>query len=197
MADFKKCLEFLFSKEFASDKDALAWDKKDRGGMTYKGIARRYHPEWSGWKIIDGILAKHPDIREASRICFKDSALDAAVELFYRIEFWNFIHGDHITYQATASEIFLSAVNTGAGTAVKLAQKTVGVKTDGIFGMKTLTAINAMSPDTFCAKYTQYEIAHYDAIASDGKHDEDDKRFLKGWIARAHAVDGDNALKIA
>lgn len=197
MADFKKCLTFLFSKEFASDKDALAWDRKDRGGMTYKGIARRYHPEWSGWKIIDGILEKHPDIREASQICFKNTSLDSAVELFYRVEFWGYIHGDDITFQAMATEMFLSAVNTGAWTAVKLAQRAAGVKVDGLFGIKTLASINAMAPDTFCDRFTRYEIAHYEAIASDGKHDEDDKRFINGWIARSHAVDGNNALKIA
>lgn len=197
MADFKKCLAFLFSKEFASTKDALAVDTHDRGGMTYKGIARRYHPEWSGWKIIDGILAKHPDIREASQVCFKNTALDAAVELFYRVEFWSPIHGEDIMYQATATEMFISAVNTGAGTAVKLAQQAAGVKVDGVFGMKTLTAVNALTPDVFCDRYTQHEIGHYEAIANDGKHDADDKRFIKGWIARAHAVDGNNALKIA
>lgn len=28
-------------------------DPDDKGGETYKGIARKFNPDWKGWKIID------------------------------------------------------------------------------------------------------------------------------------------------
>jgi lysozyme family protein len=31
---------------------------KDRGGETYKGIARKFHPSWEGWKAIDRMKNK-------------------------------------------------------------------------------------------------------------------------------------------
>ena len=35
-------------------------DKDDRGGETYRGVSRRYHPNWSGWKIVDEYKQMQP-----------------------------------------------------------------------------------------------------------------------------------------
>jgi lysozyme family protein len=34
-------------------------DPVDRGGETHRGVARKFHPDWSGWKIIDQIKQDH------------------------------------------------------------------------------------------------------------------------------------------
>ena len=48
MADFKEAFELTLAHEGGYVKDP-----DDRGGETYKGIARRYNPGWSGWARID------------------------------------------------------------------------------------------------------------------------------------------------
>lgn len=197
MADLNKALIKLWGVEFSNKPERmLHCVKGDTGGMTYKGIARRYHGDWEGWAIIDAVLAKEPDMKKASLVLISNIHLQVLVDKFYQVEFWNPIHGDQIVFQATAEEMFLSAVNCGIRACVKMAQRASGSKVDGLFGFNTLAAINKTPTDVFCDRYTKLEVAHYEAIASDGKNDENDKRFLNGWIARAHAIDGDNASKI-
>lgn len=48
-------------------------DPKDLGGETYRGISRRFNPQWSGWSLID-------------KKDFK--AADAFVEEFYFNNYW-------------------------------------------------------------------------------------------------------------
>lgn len=48
MANFKIALDKVLSREggYINDPD-------DKGGETYKGISRKYNPDWKGWRIID------------------------------------------------------------------------------------------------------------------------------------------------
>ncbi|HJW81700.1 MAG TPA: glycosyl hydrolase 108 family protein [Acidiferrobacterales bacterium] len=48
MADFKEAFELTLAHEGGYVKDP-----DDRGGETYKGIARRYNPGWPGWARIN------------------------------------------------------------------------------------------------------------------------------------------------
>ena len=54
MADLNKALKKLWQVEFSGRADLMLHTVKgDTGGMTYKGIARNYHPKWEGWAFID------------------------------------------------------------------------------------------------------------------------------------------------
>ena len=55
-------------------------------GETYRGIDRKYQPQWAGWKIIDAYKKKYGRPKYGSFI--KDPSLDAAVAQFYTT-FWN------------------------------------------------------------------------------------------------------------
>jgi len=68
----------------------------DRGGATYAGIARNFHPDWEGWPLLD---AGAPD-----------SQLIPHVAAFYQQHFWERIRGDFIDSQRVAETLFDFAV---------------------------------------------------------------------------------------
>ncbi len=125
-------------------------DPKDRGGETYKGIARTRHPGWEGWKRID--QAKR--LRGFPGNLATDPALRAEVTNFYRRQFWEPMQGDVLPDQAVAEEVFDSAVNVGLTRAVEFLQRALNVLNrngklyadlvvDGDFGPRTLAALRA------------------------------------------------------
>jgi lysozyme family protein len=144
----------------------------DRGGMTYAGIARRYHPNWPGWAHIDAGSEPPAEL----------------VREFYRERFWGRIRGDEIASQAIAETIYDFAVNAGVKTASILAQVVASKITgemltpDGVVGPKTLAALNQCDERLFVALYTIAKIARYCEIV---RRDRSQVKFLLGWITRA------------
>lgn len=139
----------------------------DRGGQTYAGIARNFHPYWPGWRYID---ARDMQNLELSRL----------VRDFYKSEFWDKVEGDSLK-PATADSIFDFAVNTGVPKAVKLAQIVVGVVPDGRIGPVTIEKLNAMDEETFVLRYAIAKVARYAEIVN---KDRTQSKFLLGWINR-------------
>jgi lysozyme family protein len=144
----------------------------DRGGMTYAGIARRYHPNWPGWAHIDAGSEPPAEL----------------VREFYRERFWGRIRGDEITSQAIAETLYDFAVNAGVKTASILAQVVASKITaemltpDGVVGPKTLAALNQCDERLFVALYTIAKIARYCEIV---RRDRSQAKFLLGWVSRA------------
>ena len=58
--DYVRALLFTMQSE-----GAFSFHQADKGGMTYKGIARVYNSKWSGWIIIDKVLEKYPELKVA------------------------------------------------------------------------------------------------------------------------------------
>ena len=50
MADFLQAFESMIRNEGGYKLHSV---EGDRGGMTYAGIARNFHPNWPGWAAID------------------------------------------------------------------------------------------------------------------------------------------------
>ena len=68
-SDFEKSLTFVLSAE-----GGYANNKNDKGGETYKGVARNYNPHWGGWVQID--LVKESGVinhQELTRLLDLDS----------------------------------------------------------------------------------------------------------------------------
>ena len=143
----------------------LSDHKADKGGQTYAGISRRFHPKWEGWKYIDAGETPPTEL----------------VRSFYRVTFWAQVEGDEITDQKVATVLFGQYVNMG-GNAIKLAQTVVGVIADGSIGPKTLEAINQMGPERFLDKLCIAMVARYYAI---GMKDKTQRTWWPGWIGRA------------
>jgi len=155
---FKTALKRLLKKE-------AGWvnDPDDRGGETYKGIARNFYLQWEGWKIIDSIkkeiyFPENPskkDIKKLNSILESDERVNEAVQKFYKEKYWDPMHGDELDPKI-ASKLFGFAVNSGTGkTAVKYLQRAMNylnrngkdfpdLVNDGIWGQKTKNAYNIL-----------------------------------------------------
>ena len=172
MADFKKALPHVLKKEglYVNDPD-------DPGGETYRGIARRSHPKWSGWIAID--LAKlkpnFPKNLEA------DKELHNFVNILYQENYWAKIYGDEIYHQGIAESIFDFAVNAGPRTSIKLAQVAVGAEPDGVLGPNTLLALNETEDRFFLPVFAIAKIARYASIC---KKRPKSRKYFFGWVNR-------------
>lgn len=141
MADFQPALESVLKYE-----GGYSTDPDDPGGETYRGISRRYHPDWIGWRDIAVANITHKPI--------DDRALDGAVEGFYRTMYWDRFQGDRIPDQALADELMDQAVNLGVTRAVDHLQRALNalnnqqrrwpdMDRDGKLGPVTLKAIES------------------------------------------------------
>ncbi|MDP4271079.1 MAG: glycosyl hydrolase 108 family protein [Bacteroidota bacterium] len=172
MAEFKIALQRTLVHEggYSNDPD-------DQGGETYKGISRTRHDEWAGWAMIDRYKLKAGFLTSLNN----DSRLQAEVEQFYRISFWDPLHGEQIRDQSVADSIFDFGVNAGVKTSVRLAQWVAGTVADGVIGEKTLEKLNASPPAQFRIAFTLAKIDYYISII---KKRPANKKYLFGWISR-------------
>jgi lysozyme family protein len=133
-------------KKLIAHEGGYVNDKDDKGGETYKGIARRFNPNWEGWTIID-LYKSRNDLKSLD----KDTRLDKYVQDFYKKEYWDYFRLDTIP-DPVAYEIFECAVNTGKSRATTFIQITVNIlnknntlypdiTVDGKFGDGTYNAL--------------------------------------------------------
>lgn len=86
----------------------------DRGGETYKGIARNFHNNLPLWKIIDDIKKIH-GVKNINTKLSKMNNVQKQVKDFYNNKFWIPIRLNSLTNQDLANELFDMAVNAGIG----------------------------------------------------------------------------------
>jgi len=162
---FKKVLAFCLS--FEGD---LSNHPADRGGLTWRGIARNAHPDWEGWRYID--RGQVPP--------------DALVEKLYYERFWKPLRCDELP-PAIALLLFDTAVGTGIAPAVRLLQRSLGVRVDGIVGEQTLSAAKSANLYVVCEIFTMYRLNYYRLIVH---RDASQEVFILGWMRRAVAAWG-------
>ncbi len=112
-------------------------DPRDRGGETYKGIARNFWPKWEGWKLVDE--AKPGTVKEINQRLEKTNIGDMVLA-FYKKEYWDKVGapllGDALGFQVTDC-----AVNCGIARAAKMLQRLVGAYPDGAVGPMTAAKV--------------------------------------------------------
>lgn len=185
MADFGEAYKVVTKNE-----GGYVNDPKDVGGETYKGIARKIHPNWSGWNIIDTFKANNGGIGFNETL--SDPLLENEVRNFY-YKMWKAIKGDQIQSQEVANIVFDFYIL--AAYATQTVQETLrglgqNISADNAFGNQTLAALNSVNPQSFINRFTDNRIAyHYDRV----KRGIVDGKFLDGWIKRAKGfVSGGN-----
>lgn len=130
----------------------------DVGGETYKGIARKFWPNWSGWKYVDAVKANaipqpaydttaYRSYASHLNCCLAGLAsLQQIVLDFYRQNFWDKYRLSEIHDQTVAVWLYDHVVN-GGGRGAMWMQAAVGVVADGKIGPATIAAINAADPE--------------------------------------------------
>lgn len=108
-------------------------DPDDKGGETYLGISRRNHPDSAMWTFIDDTKKRNPGIsnKNLTVILKQNPRLDAIAKLIYKTKYWDLLKLDDVYSQKIAEQMFDMAVNAGVSTAIKLAQRTLGMKDHG------------------------------------------------------------------
>ena len=144
---------------------------------TYKGVDRKFWPNWEGWPIIDSYKAK-PNFPFTLEV---NETLQSMINTFYKENFWDKVMGEYIINQDVAFSIFDFAVNAGHSTSIQLAQKAVGANVDGIMGKQTLGLINSTDKELFLAKFALAKIAKYVKIIDS---DKSKVEFFFGWVKR-------------
>ena len=145
MADFH-----IAHDNTSTNEGVYSNDKRDRGGETYYGISRRFHPSWDGWDILD----QYKEDKDFPDNIQHNDFLAPFVDVFYRENFWEKISGDAIVSQDIANYLYDVAVNKGVRSAVKYLQTGCNISNregsdwddilvDGLMGGNTLKALTA------------------------------------------------------
>lgn len=183
MADFKTAYNITMAHE-----GGYANNPADTGGETWKGIARKKHPDWPGWTLID--KAKHGDFPANLNSV---PNLQYFVEQFYKVKFWDYLKLDQINNQKIANELFDTSVNMGQGIAALFLQRSLNVsnrngkdypdlQVDGAIGAITVNAVNNHPrPDQLFKLINTLQGARYIGICEANPTQE---IFLTSWLSR-------------
>lgn len=154
----------------------------DRGGETFRGIARKRWPTWEGWATVD---------RFKSLPGFPDSLrslpeLEAMVERFYAANFWE-PSGCERAPREIVPDLFEAGVNCGTGRAaafLQVAATLTGfpVEIDYRLGPQTWAAVGAAPVGQLVSHFRAAQAGYYlGIIAADPSQAEN----LHGWLHRA------------
>lgn len=190
MADFD-----LAFGETMINEGGYVHDPDDRGGETYRGVARAFHGDWAGWKIVDETKQSQPT--DLNNALAKIPELDELVKAFYRKKFWNPIRGDELENQHLANELFDTGVNMGVGTVVKFWQESLNllnrnqrdypdIAVDGQVGGQTLEATRAYfqknpKSDSLLKLLNLFQGFRYVELC---RKDSVQRKFIHGWLKR-------------
>ena len=163
----------------------------DRGGETYRGIARNRWQSWEGWPIIDR-LRNESDF--PGNIDY-DPDIQNLVLKFYHDNFWTTIQGDSIPVQTVADELYDTAVNMGTVQAVKFLQQSLNVLNrnqkdyldvgvDGKIGQQTFGALSAYSGKNPIELLLKVMNLYQGCKYLDLMADPTQETFARGWLNR-------------
>jgi lysozyme family protein len=190
MADFLKSYNKLKVYEGVYNNNPV-----DKGGETFRGISRHYHPDWKGWKLID--FAKEGD--NFYNDLLGDSELAVMVKDFYRENYWNNFRGDDLANQVIADELLELTVNLGLLDGIEIIQSVINllnrneklyydIIVDGILGDETLKtlkiSLNKNGERLFFNVMNFYQAMQYILIM---EGTPDNELFI-GWFKRVEVL---------
>lgn len=173
MSDFAIAYAFLATKE-----GTLSDNSKDLGGFTYKGISRKYHPDWEGWKFIDA-----GDFESANPLVFT----------FYKSEYWDKYGINFVYNQPIANRLFEQIVNGGEHTPISNLQNILNaispldaLNVDGKIGNNTINKLNKLSNNASYAKAIEFALrcTYVNFLIGRAIEDNSQSVFTVGWINR-------------
>lgn len=145
-------------------------DPLDRGGATNKGVTIAVWKAQGYDKDGDGDI----DVADLKLITEADAIM------IMKKNYWDRWKADQIKNQAIANTLVDWVWGSGAW-GIKIPQRILGVKDDGVVGIKTLEAINKQNPNKFLEKLYLARFNFLDGIVASNPSQ---KRFIKGWKNR-------------
>lgn len=185
----------------SGNEGGWAHNPADKGGETYRGVAREFWPKWQGWQGIDAakkrLLPTPPYgtreyrnwVAHFNDLLASAPLLQKYVDEFYEAIFWDAYRLGEIENQEVADWIYDHAVNAGAR-GIKWAQEAAGVKTDGVVGPATLKAINGAVPVNLLREMEDVAAFYRLDRAED---DATQIQFLPSWLRRDGVSKGEIA----
>ena len=183
MLVYNKCFYKLIAHE-----GGYVNHKNDRGGETYMGIARNFHPTWEGWVTIDAFDNKNS--------LKHNTHLTGLVKIFYKENYWDKLKLDDFPEGTNdlKFEMFDTAVNMGIKRSSKLLQRALNIlnrnekivddiKVDGIIGNMTISVIDKYKYETeyLFKLFVLFKAKIYIDILENNHSQE---AFARGWINR-------------
>ncbi len=189
MIDFDKAYDLL--KHF---EGGYVNHKTDKGGETFRGVARNYHPNSSIWQYVDKVTAKYGYSRTKLapyKIALQITAdLDKIPEVvsvikpFYKKNYWDVLNLDEVKSQAFAENMLLLCANAGQKRAIKVGQQACGITVDGVYGKQTREAFKNADVNEV-KKFNEIEAKWYESLIA---KKPEYKVFAEGWRKRYNAV---------
>lgn len=168
--------------------------RTDRGGETYGGIARNFHPRWAGWKYIDAYKRENGPIPRYKKLPIPE--LDGLHYDYVKRIFWDKYHLDGVRDSDVAHLVYDMLFQHGrGGTLVQRAVKAVGgrLNIDGAVGPKTVAAINSVSASRLFEQLKQVRRAYFDYLVA--KDPEFAEPHYDGWINRLNSFQKKNQFQ--
>lgn len=170
-------------------------NRADRGGETFKGIARRKWPLWPGWDKVER-LKRLPGFPETA---LADKAVDVDVRTFYRISFWDPLHLSEIDDRAIALELYDTGVNQGTGAAARYLQEALNIlnrsnelgadiREDGDVGSNTIGRFRKLPLKDRKKLFNLLNILQGAFYIELAKRDKSQRAFIRGWLARVETL---------
>lgn len=118
--------------------------------------------------------------RVVSRADMEKLSITVAMDI-YKIKFWDRIRAAEYGDQQLANLVYDGAVNHGVSWGVRLLQRSLGLREDGVVGPITLAAIRKKDPQQLYYAYFTARRNFYLAIVANRPNQ---KVFLRGWMNR-------------
>lgn len=146
---------------------------KDPGGRTNLGVTQKV------WEFYTGKPATESDMRALT----KD-----VVKPLYRKNYWDEVCGDKLP-SGVDYVLFDLAVNSGYMRAVKILQRTLRIKEDGVFGPDTMSKVSSANSRELVQDICDERLKFLQALSTWNT-------FGRGWSSRVKHVK-ELALKMA
>lgn len=170
MANVKLLLPFILKWEGGFVNDPL-----DKGGATNKGVTITTWKRCGYDKDGDGDI----DVNDLKLLTEAD-VLNRVLKPHY----WDRWQADRINSQAVAN-ILVDWVWGSGASGIKIPQRLLGLKQDGIVGSVTLTTVNKTDPLVLFNSIKAERKAFLLRIV---ERDPSQKRFIKGWLNRLNSI---------
>jgi lysozyme family protein len=172
----------------------------DKGGITFKGIARIYNARWDGWRIVDKALEQYPElktpynkapesVKKINEILNGSDELSYLVFDFYYENYFKKVGADRIGGKL-AVILFDTSVLMGCHRAGKTIQKvanryfTQTLVVDGVVGSGTISKVKELIQSRGEDIFVSNMLLEYGDNVAEASKLEGNAKFLQGWMNR-------------